>query len=68
MGKSTCCGVPLMAHLHDWFVAAAYAVFAVILLADAVLPRLKFKSLLRGILLRERRHPSVEDPRNESDP
>jgi heme exporter protein D len=44
-----------MEHLHGWFVAAAYAVFAVILLADAILPRIKFKSLLRGILLRERR-------------
>jgi heme exporter protein D len=45
-----------MADLHSWFVAGAYAVFVVILLADAVLPRLKFKSLLRGILLRERRN------------
>ena len=44
-----------MEHLHGWFVAAAYAAFAVLLLADAVLPRIRFKSLLRGILLRERR-------------
>jgi hypothetical protein len=44
-----------MEHLHGWFVAAAYAAFALILLADAVLPRIKFTSILRGILLRERR-------------
>jgi|JI81BgreenRNA_FD_contig_81_1378284_length_1259_multi_3_in_0_out_0_2 hypothetical protein len=44
-----------MEHLHGWFVAAAYLVSAIILLADALLPRVKFKSLLRGILLRERR-------------
>lgn len=47
-----------MEHLHGWFVAAAYAVFAVLMLADAILPRVKFKSLLRGILLRERRAPA----------
>lgn len=45
-----------MEHLHGWFVAAAYAVAAVILVADAVLPRVKFKSLLRGMMLRERRN------------
>lgn len=44
-----------MEHLHVWFVTAAYAVTALILLADALLPRIKFKALLRGILLRERR-------------
>lgn len=44
-----------MQHLHVWFVIGAYATFALILLADFVLPRIKFKSLLRGILLRERR-------------
>jgi len=44
-----------MEHLHPWFVAAAYAAFTLLLLADAALPRIKFKSLLRGILLRERR-------------
>jgi hypothetical protein len=44
-----------MEHLHGWVVAAAYAIALVILLADAFLPRIKFKSLLRGILLRERR-------------
>lgn len=44
-----------MEHLHGWFVAAAYAAFTVILALDAILPRIKFKSLLRGILLRERR-------------
>lgn len=49
-----------MEHLHGWFVAAAYLAFAAILLLDAVLPRIKFKSLLRGILLRERRAPSSE--------
>lgn len=44
-----------MEHLHGWFVAAAYVIALVILLADALLPRIKLKSLLRGILLRERR-------------
>ena len=44
-----------MEHLHGWFVAAAYGVSAILLLGDALLPRVKFKSLLRGILLRERR-------------
>ena len=44
-----------MEHLHGWFVAAAYAIALVILVADALLPRIKFKSLLRGILLLERR-------------
>lgn len=44
-----------MEHLHGWFVAAAYAIGLGVLVADAVLPRIKFKSLLRGILLRERR-------------
>lgn len=49
-----------MEHLHVWFVAAAYAITALILLADALLPRIKFKALLRGILLRERRAKSSE--------
>ncbi|HAI59576.1 MAG TPA: heme exporter protein CcmD [Xanthomonadaceae bacterium] len=44
-----------MQHLHVWFVAGAYATFALILLADLFLPRIKLRSLLRGILLRERR-------------
>ena len=44
-----------MQHLHVWFVAAAYAIALLILVADALLPRIKFQSLLRGILLRERR-------------
>ena len=44
-----------MEHLHGWFVAAAYVIALAILLADAFLPRIKFQSLLRGILLRERR-------------
>ena len=37
-----------MEHLHGWFVAAAYAIALVILVADALLPRIKFQSLLRG--------------------
>jgi heme exporter protein CcmD len=49
-----------MEHLHGWFVAAAYAVSAVVLAADAILPRIKFQSLLRGILLRERRTPNPD--------
>jgi heme exporter protein D len=58
-----------MEHLHGWFVAAAYVIGLGILVADAVLPRIKFKSLLRGILLRERRaaaHPPV--PTDRSNP
>jgi heme exporter protein D len=45
-----------MEHLHGWFVAAAYVIGLGILVADAVLPRLRLKSLLRGIQLRERRN------------
>ena len=44
-----------MEHLHPWFVAGAYGVAFLLLLADAVLPRVRFQSLLRGIRLRERR-------------
>lgn len=44
-----------MEHLHGWFVAAAYVIGLGILLADAVLPRFRLKSLLRAIQLRERR-------------
>ncbi len=44
-----------MEHLHVWFVAGAYAVTLIVLAADAILPRIKLKSQLRGILLRERR-------------
>ena len=55
LGQGPGHGGALMEHLHGWFVAAAYAIALVILLADAFLPRIKFKSLLRGILLRERR-------------
>jgi len=51
-----------MEHLHPWFIAAAFGVSAVLLVADAVLPRIKFQSLLRGILLRERRQPNPEHP------
>lgn len=45
-----------MEHLHGWFVTAAYAVFTLVLVFDAFLPWIKFKSLLRGIVLRDRRH------------
>lgn len=51
-----------MEHLHPWFLAGAFGVSAVLLLADALLPRIKFKSLLRGILLRERRTPPPSSP------
>ena len=46
-----------MEHLHLWFVSAAYAAFVIILAADALLPRLALRTLLRGIVLRERREP-----------
>ncbi len=51
-----------MEHLHPWFVAAAYAVFIVILAADALVPRFAFSSLLSGIALRERRQPKQSSP------
>ncbi|MBS3959883.1 MAG: hypothetical protein KGZ52_10855 [Xanthomonadaceae bacterium] len=51
-----------MEHLHPWFLAGAFGISAVLLVADAVLPRIKFKSLLRGILLRERRQSKPERP------
>lgn len=51
-----------MEHLHPWFIAAAFGVSAVLLVADAVLPRIKFQSILRGILLRERRPSNPERP------
>jgi heme exporter protein CcmD len=44
-----------MQHLHGYFVAAAYAIFAVVLAADFLLPRLRQRQVLRGIRLRERR-------------
>ena len=44
-----------MEPVHGWFVGAAYGVAGVLLLADALLPRIRFKALLRDIVLRERR-------------
>jgi heme exporter protein D len=51
-----------MEHLHAWFVAAAYAVFIVILAVDALVPRITFRALLRDIVLRERRQPNRSSP------
>lgn len=49
-----------MEHLHGWFLAAAYAAFTLVLVVDAILPWIKLKSLLRSIVLRDRRHPPSE--------
>jgi len=58
-----------MEHLHHWFVLAAYGITFVILFADAILPRVKFQSLLRGILLRERRSAAARPaPSTGTDP
>lgn len=45
-----------MEHLHVWFITGAYLVSLALLACDAILPRIRFHSLLRGILLRERRN------------
>jgi hypothetical protein len=57
-----------MQHLHVWFVAAAYAITAGILLADALLPRFKLQSLLRDIVLRERRRANPKPPASSERP
>lgn len=50
-----------MEHLHGWFVAAAYAFFALMLVADALLPRYRFTALLRAIRRREQRSKASAD-------